>query len=165
VVQWRVPLIEEKCLTSLAKSSFRSRDFSFQCLRFEWHWVHLVRRPLFGLLYQPRMMDDKCGSVDGMIYRRNRNTRRKPASVPLCPTQIPHDLTYARTRAAAVRIWRLPAWAMPRPMEGFTSRCSSSERATEVGSWKHFDLRKRRWGRNKLTEMWSAGLAAPLGHE
>jgi hypothetical protein len=28
---------------------------------------HLVRRPLFGLLYQPRMMDnDERGAVDGM---------------------------------------------------------------------------------------------------
>jgi hypothetical protein len=30
--------------------------------------VHLVRRPLFGLLYQPWMMDDDgCGTVSGMI--------------------------------------------------------------------------------------------------
>jgi hypothetical protein len=25
----------------------------------EWDWVRLIRRPLFGLLYQPRMMDDE----------------------------------------------------------------------------------------------------------
>jgi hypothetical protein len=43
-------------------------------------WVHLVRRPLFGLLYQPRMIDDgDCGAIDGMrIGRGNRSTRRKP---------------------------------------------------------------------------------------
>jgi hypothetical protein len=28
-----------------------------------WDWVHLVRRPLTGLLYQPRMTDDECGTV------------------------------------------------------------------------------------------------------
>jgi hypothetical protein len=28
-----------------------------------------------------------------MIGRGNRNTRRKSAPVPLCPPQIPHDLT------------------------------------------------------------------------
>jgi hypothetical protein len=55
----------------------------------------LVRRPLIGLLYQPRMFDDddECGAVGGMrIGRGNRSTRRKPAPVPLCPPQIPHDL-------------------------------------------------------------------------
>jgi hypothetical protein len=34
--------------------------------------------------------------------RGNRSTRRKPAPVPLCPPQIPYELTWARTRAAAV---------------------------------------------------------------
>jgi hypothetical protein len=55
--------------------------------------VHLVRRPLFGLLYQPRTIDDECEAVGGMrIGKGNRSTRRKPAPVPLCPPQIPHDL-------------------------------------------------------------------------
>jgi hypothetical protein len=47
-----------------------------------------------GLLYQPRIIDDDdYGAVGGMkIGRGNRSTRRKPAPVPLCPPQIPHDL-------------------------------------------------------------------------
>jgi hypothetical protein len=46
-----------------------------------------------GLLYQPRMIDDDYGAVGGIIIGRgNRSTRRKPAPVPLCPPQIPHDL-------------------------------------------------------------------------
>jgi hypothetical protein len=37
--------------------------------------------------------DEECGIVGGMrIGRGNRSTRRKPAPVPLCPPQIPHDL-------------------------------------------------------------------------
>jgi hypothetical protein len=36
------------------------------------------------------------------IGRGNRSTWRKPAPVPLCPQQIPHNLTWAGTRAAAV---------------------------------------------------------------
>jgi hypothetical protein len=82
-------------------------------------WVHLVRRPLFNLLYQPQMIDDdECGAVGGMIIGRgNRSTRRKPAPVPLCPPQIPHDLTWARTRAVAVGSQRLTAWAMARPIK------------------------------------------------
>jgi hypothetical protein len=41
------------------------------------------------------------GETGGMICRVNRNTRRKPASVPLCPPQNPHA-AQTRTRAAAV---------------------------------------------------------------
>jgi hypothetical protein len=46
-----------------------------------------------GLLYQPQVIDDDdCVAICGMqIGRRNRGTRRKPAPVPLCPPQIPHD--------------------------------------------------------------------------
>jgi hypothetical protein len=55
--------------------------------------------------------DDDCGAIGGMrIGRENRSTRRKPAPVPLCPSQIPHDLTRARTRAAAVGIRRLTTY-------------------------------------------------------
>jgi hypothetical protein len=43
-----------------------------------WDWTLSVLRPLFGLLYQPGMMDDdECGAVSGMIGRGNRSTRRK----------------------------------------------------------------------------------------
>jgi hypothetical protein len=64
-----------------------------------------------GLLYQPRMIDDDdYETVGGMrIGRGNRSTRRKPAPVPHCPPQIPHDLTWDRTRAAAVGSRRLTA--------------------------------------------------------
>jgi hypothetical protein len=80
-----------------------------------WDWVHLVRWPLTGLLHLTRMVDE-CGAVGGKrIGRGNRSTRRKPAPVPLCPPQIPHDLTWARTRAAAVGSRRLTAWAMAWP--------------------------------------------------
>jgi hypothetical protein len=64
-----------------------------------------------GLLYQPRMIDDDdYGAVGGMrIGRGNRSTRRKPDPVPLCPPQIPHDLTWDGTRAGAVGSQRLTA--------------------------------------------------------
>jgi hypothetical protein len=80
-------------------------------------WVRLVLQPLFGLQYQPRMINDgDCGAIGGIkIDRGNRSTRRKPTPVPLCPPQIPQDLTRPRTRAAAVESQRLTAWAMTRP--------------------------------------------------
>jgi hypothetical protein len=57
-----------------------------------------------ALLYQPQMTDDgDCGAIGGVkIVRGNRSTQRKPASVPLCPPQIPHGLTRVQTRATAV---------------------------------------------------------------
>jgi hypothetical protein len=71
-----------------------------------------------GLLYKPQMIDeDNCGAIGGMeIGRGNRSTQRKPAPAPLCPSQIPHDQTPARTRAA-VGSQRLTAWAMARPLD------------------------------------------------
>jgi hypothetical protein len=64
-----------------------------------------------GLLCQPQMIDDgDCGEIGGMkIGRGNRSTRRKPAPAPLCPPQIPHDQTRARTLAASVGSQRLTA--------------------------------------------------------
>jgi hypothetical protein len=92
-------------------------SFFFQFLGVGWDWFYFVHRPLFGLLYQPRMIDDdECESVAGIrIGRGNRSTRRKPAPAPLCPPQIPHNLTWAWTRAAAVATRRLTVWAMARP--------------------------------------------------
>jgi hypothetical protein len=45
------------------------------------------------------MIDEgDCGTIGGMkIGRGNRSTRRKPVPAPLCPPQIPHDQTRART--------------------------------------------------------------------
>jgi hypothetical protein len=62
-----------------------------------------------GLLYQLRMIDDgDCGAIGGTkIGRGNRSTRRKPAPLACCPPQIPHDLAWAPTRAAAVKRQRL----------------------------------------------------------
>jgi hypothetical protein len=50
-----------------------------------------------------RMMDDdECGAVGGMFGKGNRNTRRNPAPLSLCPPQIPHDSTRARILVTAV---------------------------------------------------------------
>jgi hypothetical protein len=60
------------------------------------------------------MNDDESGAVGGMIDGENRSTRQKPASVPLCPPQIPHDLTRDRYRIAAVGSQQLIALATAR---------------------------------------------------
>jgi hypothetical protein len=57
------------------------------------------------------------GEIGGIIGRRNRSTRRKPAPVSLCPPQTPHAAR-TRTRAASVGSQRLTAWATARPRAG-----------------------------------------------
>jgi hypothetical protein len=44
--------------------------------------------------------------------------REKPVPVPLCPPQIPQELTQNRTRASAIWDRRLTAWVMARPSGG-----------------------------------------------
>jgi hypothetical protein len=46
-----------------------------------------------GLLYQPQMIGDgDCGDIGEIkIDRGNRSTGRKPAPMPRCLSQIPHD--------------------------------------------------------------------------
>jgi hypothetical protein len=86
-------------------------DFVIMCIKrlmvFAENWLLLANRRHFflnlcggtlgtaattGLLYQPRMIGDgDCGEIGGMkIGRGSRSTRRKPATAPLCPPQIPH---------------------------------------------------------------------------
>jgi hypothetical protein len=48
-------------------------------------------------------------------WQRKLKYSEKLAPLPLCPPQIPHDLTWVRTRAAVVGSRRLTAWAMARP--------------------------------------------------
>jgi hypothetical protein len=101
---------------------------SLQCFLVASDWLRLVLRPLIGLLYQPRMRDDvDCGAIGGKRNGKgNRSTRRKPAPVPLCPPQIPHDVTQARNRTPAVGSRRLTAWAMARPVLSVSSRPACS---------------------------------------
>jgi hypothetical protein len=55
------------------------------------------------LAYLPAL-DDKDEAIGGMrIGRGNQISWRKPAPVPLCPPQIPHDLTQDRTWATEAR--------------------------------------------------------------
>jgi hypothetical protein len=61
----------------------------------------------------PAPDDYDNGEIGGMIRRRNRSTRRKPATMPLCPPQTPHGAR-TQTRAAAVRSQRITARATAR---------------------------------------------------
>jgi hypothetical protein len=67
--------------------------------------VHLVRRPLFDLLYQPQMMDD-----DGCNAKPKYSEKTCPNA-----TLSTTNPTWPDPRAAAVISRRLTAWAMARP--------------------------------------------------
>jgi hypothetical protein len=68
-------------------------------------------------------MINEYGVVGWMrIGRGDWSTRRKPAPVPFCVPQIPHDLAWDWTQATVVRSWRLTAWAVAQPV--FTIMCS-----------------------------------------
>jgi hypothetical protein len=77
-----------------------------------------------GLLYQPQVIDDgDCEAIGGMkTGRGNQSTRKKPFPVPLCPPQIPHDQTRARTQATVIGSQRLTGGAMTRPWSFFILR-------------------------------------------
>jgi hypothetical protein len=103
---WNCPWAQRQAATLVKEQGDRALLFSY--------WVRLS--PLrtaatIGLFCQPQMIDDgDCGAIGGMkIGRGNRSTRRKPAPVPLCTPQIPHDLTWTRIQGAAVGRWRLTA--------------------------------------------------------
>jgi hypothetical protein len=64
-------------------------------------FLFLPESTITGLLYQPHMMMSVEQVVE-FLGRGNRSTRRKCAPVPLCPPQIPHDRTRARTLASGV---------------------------------------------------------------
>jgi hypothetical protein len=83
----------------------------------EWDWVHLLSRPLLGLLYQSQMLDDdECGAVGGMrIGRGNRSIQRKPAPVPFCHHKS-HITWPGLEPGPMVGSQQLTAWAMAQPI-------------------------------------------------
>jgi hypothetical protein len=85
-------------------SSFSSELYFFVIILSGVRLSPLGTAATIGLLYPPQMIDDgDCGAIGRMkIGRGNSSSRRKPAPETLCPPQIPHDLTRARTRAVAM---------------------------------------------------------------
>jgi hypothetical protein len=59
-------------------------------------------------------MSEYGTAVEWYWQGKTEGLREKPVPVPLCPTQIAHELTWKWTRASAVRSWRLTAWDMAR---------------------------------------------------
>jgi hypothetical protein len=76
-----------------------------------------VLQPLFGPLYQPRIIDDDCGAIGGMrIGRGNRSTQEKI----FLQCHFVHHKSHVTWRGlehrdAAVGSRRLTAWAITRP--------------------------------------------------
>jgi hypothetical protein len=57
-----------------------------------WDWVHLVRRPLMGLLYQPPHDKWVWSVYKYKNWKGKPKSSEKPPAVPFCEPQIPRDL-------------------------------------------------------------------------
>jgi hypothetical protein len=84
---------------------------------------------------------DGYGAMVGWYWQgKTEELGEKPAPVPLCPPQIPHGSTLARTRASALRGQRLTAWAMARPVFflrcGIQSTFTSEDTYSMNGVWE-----------------------------
>jgi hypothetical protein len=77
----------------------------------EWKQVHYYCSHLLAYFTSPgwqmMMMMIEEQFAEWLSGRGNRSTLRKTAPELLCPPQIPHDLTWTQTRAAAVGSQRL----------------------------------------------------------
>jgi hypothetical protein len=68
----------------------------------------LLLQKFIGLFYQPWMVDDDCGGIsEANEWQMKRKYWDNIYPSPLCPPQIPHDFTRARTQATAVGRRRL----------------------------------------------------------
>jgi hypothetical protein len=110
-----VPVLSFK-FTSFSKKTLQCLNVFIYFLGVGWDLVHLICQSVIGLLYQPWMID-QYGAIGGMrISRGNRSPLRKSAPLPLCPPQIPLNLTWDWTWATVMGSRWLTASAVAWPM-------------------------------------------------
>jgi hypothetical protein len=91
------------------------------------------------------------GDYDGefgemMIGSGNQSTWRKPAPVPLCPPQTPHDLTGRKPGPAAIGSLQLTIWAVVWPARPIVTYAATVW-------WSGVKLRTNRAELSKLQRM------------
>jgi hypothetical protein len=92
----------------------------------------LLLRPFIGLLCQLWAIDiNDYGAVSEM-----NEWQGKPAPVPICPPRIPHDLTVARSQAAAVGSRPLTASVTPSSVR-YKIIARQLRGRTDVGACSH----------------------------
>jgi hypothetical protein len=145
------PVVNSQCMKSaktailkeISESDFRV--FIYLFILISWGGERLsplgASATVWPIVPAPRMIDDnECETVGGMrIGRENSSIRRKPAPVPLCSPQIPHDLTWDRTRTAAVGSRRATNLSPPSMLPGMTEtlRCVFKANRLLLLRWSH----------------------------
>jgi hypothetical protein len=99
---------------SLIIKAHKSYSFIIKFFIYLWDWSgteSTITASIYWPILQPWMIDvDDFGAVSGVHEARSTgSTPSKPAPLPLCPPQIPHDLTQTRTRSNSVGTWRSTA--------------------------------------------------------
>jgi hypothetical protein len=113
--------------SSYSVYSFYALLFLLLCLTYDKKKLFVVvygvseLQPPTSLLFITQVIYsyDYVGPRWSYINRESRISRKIPIPVPVCPSQMSHGLTRARTPASAVRFPVLTAWAMARPREVF----------------------------------------------
>jgi hypothetical protein len=99
----------------------------FSCF-LSWRWFGSSTQawmPTYvSILRIPQMIWVWRATVEWYWQGKTEKLGEKPVPVPLCPPQIPHGLTRARTRASVVRGRRLTTWATARPNSLVSARGS-----------------------------------------
>jgi hypothetical protein len=117
-LKWEVPYFS---LHHTFHSSVFANSATFPFPFLPWRWggssTQAWMPTYVSILRIPQMIWVWRATVEWYWQVKTEELGEKPVPVPLCPPQIPHGLTRARTRDCAVRGWRLTTWAMARPKQ------------------------------------------------
>jgi hypothetical protein len=137
-VDWYISMFSRNMFCKLITTVTR-KAYHWMLILSQFHSLHILNSfffeggvgqtqawmPAFMLTYYafPRWYEFGKRWWNDILTGKTEELGEKPVPVPLCPPQIPHELTRARTRSSAVRGRRLTAWAIARPLCSLTVVC------------------------------------------
>jgi hypothetical protein len=111
-----------------------------------WNWASNgpIDRPLHDIGVN---MEWRWNDID----RGDRRSRRKRVAMPLCPPEIPHELTWVWTWVSAARSQQLTAWTMVRLSEKHSLHLRAED-GDSITHKKDLICKKRVKARNNLSQ-------------